>query len=74
MNVKVGCSGKVNIQILGRGKDVKELGVLKYAMCIYIRQYNETHKALFEKWGEERGAKGNIMQIVNLFNVLCIHV
>jgi hypothetical protein len=30
-------------------------------MCIYIKQYNETHKALFEKWGKEQGAKGNIM-------------
>jgi hypothetical protein len=43
-------------------------------MCIYIKQYNETHKALFEKWGKERGAKRNIMKGVNLFNVHCIHV
>jgi hypothetical protein len=74
MNVKVGCSGKIKMQIWGRGKDAEGLKVLKYAMCICIRQYNETHKALFEKWGKERGANGNIMQSVNLFNVHCIHV
>jgi hypothetical protein len=72
--MKVGYSGKINMQMWGRGKDAKGLRELKYAMCIYIRQYYETHKALFEKWGKERGAKGNIMQRVNLFHVHCIHV
>jgi hypothetical protein len=45
----------------GRGKDAEGLRGLKYAMCIYIRQYNETHKPLFYKWRKERGANGNIM-------------
>jgi hypothetical protein len=74
MNVKVGCFGKINLRTWGIGKDAKGLKGLTYVMCIYIRQYNETHKALFGKWGKERGANGNIMQSVNLFNVHCIHV
>jgi hypothetical protein len=51
-------------------------GVKRMEVCyVYIiRQYNETHKALFEKWGKEKGANGNIMYAVNLFNIHCIHV
>jgi hypothetical protein len=74
MNVKVGCSGKNQHMDVGRGEDAEGLRGLMYAVCIYTRQYNETHKALFEKWGKERGAKRNIMKGVNLFNVHCIHV
>jgi hypothetical protein len=48
MNVKVGWSGKINMRVWRRGKDAERLRGLMYAMCIYTRQYNETHKALFE--------------------------
>jgi hypothetical protein len=56
MNMKVGFSGKINMQMWGRGKDAEGLRALKYAMCIYIRQINESHKHCLKN-GERREGK-----------------
>jgi hypothetical protein len=39
MNVKVHCSGKINVQMWGRGKDAKGLQGLMHAMCIDRRTF-----------------------------------
>jgi hypothetical protein len=44
------------MQMWGRGKDAEGLRALKYAMCIYIRQINESHKHCLKN-GERREGK-----------------